>query len=95
MVEVHLEKIPGKLDSATVLYWAVEEGDRIEKGEPLAKFSIDGKAFTLFSSATGVIHEIYYIEGEEVSLNDVIATIEEDEGPAPGKEEELDVEEVV
>ena len=95
MIEVPLDKIPGNNESATIVYWAVEEGDRTEEDDEIAKLSIDGKTFVFFSPAAGIVHEIYYGEGEEVKLNEVIATIEEDTVKKGSSEEALDLEETL
>lgn len=90
MKEVRLEKLPGEHETAAIFLWHVEEGDRIEELSPLVKLSIDGKTFTLASPAAGMIHEIYFEEGEEAHVGDVLATIDEEDTGEVKEEEELE-----
>lgn len=87
MNEVTLDKIPGGSESATVVLWLMEEGDYVKEGDSLLKLSADGKRFNFASPFTGIIDEIYYDVGEEVALNDILATIEEDEETKENEEE--------
>ncbi|MBI1869683.1 MAG: hypothetical protein HYS07_00650 [Chlamydiae bacterium] len=80
MREVVLDKLSGDHESATVVFWYVEEGDRIKEGKKFVKLSIEGKPFNFTSPTTGIVNEIYCSEGEEVRLEDVLATIDEEEG---------------
>jgi pyruvate dehydrogenase E2 component (dihydrolipoamide acetyltransferase) len=79
MMEVNLDELPGNQENATILFWHVEEGDQVEEGDELVKLSVDGKPFTFVSPVTGIINEIYFDEGEQIRIGDVLSTIEEKE----------------
>jgi pyruvate dehydrogenase E2 component (dihydrolipoamide acetyltransferase) len=91
MIEVRLDELPGGHENATVVFWHVEEGDRVEEGEELVKLSVDGKPFTFSSPMKGIVHEIYFDEGEEIRLGDVLSTLEENVEDLDGDEVESEI----
>lgn len=91
MLEVHLDALPGDHRSATVVFWHAEEGDRVEEGGDLVRLSVERKPFNFTSPVTGVVNDIYYDQGEEIPLGEVIATIEEEKEEGKGEETVEDV----
>lgn len=82
MKDVVLDQLPVNFESATLLRWNVEEGDSVREGQTLAKLSLEGKAYNLTAPLSGLIEDIFFDEGEEVKVGDVVATVDEsDSGP--------------
>lgn len=64
-------------DVATVSYWLYEEGDMVKEGEDLVELTTDKAAFSLPCPKSGKLEEKYVQEGDEVSVGDVLCTIED------------------
>ena len=92
MKEVYLEKLPGVFESAAILFWHVEEGDSVDEGQAILRLSVEGKSFNINSPIEGIVNEIFFVEGEEVKMGDLVATIDEvkkaDEEESDEEEEE-------
>src|SRR6266508_4247262 len=74
----------------TITKWLKQEGDRIERDEPLFEISTDKVDTEVPSPVAGTIAKILVPEGETVSVGTELAQIEEGEGQAgaPGEEAE-------
>lgn len=65
-------------DEASVSYWQVEEGDRVEKGDDLVEMTTDKAVFNVPSPVSGMIERIMVEEGDVVKVGEVMAIIKED-----------------
>ncbi len=92
MVEIKLAHLPEGIAEATIQAWYVEEGDAVVKGDEIVELSTEEGIFTLTASASGILSEVYYDEGESVNLGEVLCLIEE-EGFGEEKAKEGDAEE--
>jgi len=63
---------------ATVSYWKVAEGDRIEKDDDLVELTTDKGAFVIPSPVSGTVAEIRAEEGDVVEVGSVLAIINEE-----------------
>lgn len=79
MIEVTLENLPGGAGGATVQAWHFEEGDAVMKGDEIAELSMEEGTVTITAPVSGILAEVYYDEGEAVTLGEVLCLIEEED----------------
>jgi pyruvate dehydrogenase E2 component (dihydrolipoamide acetyltransferase) len=93
--EVKLPRLGQGMESGTIVKWLKDEGDRVEKGEPLYELDTDKVTQEVEAEAAGVLLRITVPEGE-VPVGRTIAVIGEegeevelgdDEEPSPGAAE--------
>jgi pyruvate dehydrogenase E2 component (dihydrolipoamide acetyltransferase) len=91
--EIKLPRLGQGMESGTVVRWLKQEGDRVEKGEPLYELDTEKVTQEVEADASGVLLKIAVQEGE-VPVGQTIAVIGE-EGeevaeaePAPEADEE-------
>ena len=91
MVEVILTSLPEGMGEATIHAWYFEEGDAVTKGDEIVELVTDEGTVTLSASASGILTEVYYDEGESVALGEVLCLIEDEDGSEEAlKEDEED-----
>lgn len=66
----------------TITRWLKNVGDRVERDEPLFEISTDKVDSEIPASASGILREILFQEGETVEINTVVAVIDDDGGAA-------------
>lgn len=64
----------------TITKWLKNVGDRVERDEPLFEISTDKVDSEIPASASGILSEILFQEGETVEINTVVAVIDDEEG---------------
>lgn len=64
-------------EEAEVSFWYVTPGEAIEEGEDLVEMVTDKAAFTVPSPVGGTVKELLIDEGENASVGQTMATIEE------------------
>jgi pyruvate dehydrogenase E2 component (dihydrolipoamide acetyltransferase) len=80
MIEVKMPRLGVTMTAGTVSSWLVEEGDYVEKGDYLFELETEKSTVEIEAMASGVLRKVIIPEGEEVSVNTVIAIIaQEDE----------------
>ncbi|WP_342431405.1 dihydrolipoamide acetyltransferase family protein [Neobacillus sp. FSL H8-0543] len=80
MNEVKMPRLGVTMKAGTVSSWLVEEGDYVEKGDYLFELETEKSTVEIEAMASGVLRKVIIPEGEEVSVNTVIAIIaQEDE----------------
>jgi pyruvate dehydrogenase E2 component (dihydrolipoamide acetyltransferase) len=89
--EIKLPRLGQGMESGTVVRWLKEEGDRVEKGEPL--FEVDTEKVTqeVEADASGVLLKIAVEEGE-VPVGQIVAVIGEEGEDVPVAEPEAETE---
>jgi len=61
----------------TILEWKVKEGDKVKDGDTLVVVETDKVNAELPSPVDGTISKIFYQEGQEIHVGDVIVTIDD------------------
>jgi pyruvate dehydrogenase E2 component (dihydrolipoamide acetyltransferase) len=89
--EVKLPRLGQGMESGTVVRWLKQEGDRVEKGEPLYELDTEKVTQEVEAEASGVLLKISVQEGE-VPVGQTVAVIGE-EGEEVAAAEETEVEE--
>ena len=101
--ELTLPRLGQGMESGTIVRWLKQEGDQVEKGEPLYELDTEKVTQEVEADASGVLLKILAGEGEEIEVGKRVAVIgeegeevatevdedEQEEGsPAPAREEE-------
>ena len=78
-----MPKLGMDMEEGIVARWIKNEGDTVQKGEPLAEIETDKSVVEVESPLSGVILKLYYPEGEAVACNEPVAAIGPAGTPAP------------
>ena len=77
MTKVVLPELGEGIEKATVSYWYFKEGEKVNEKDDLVELTTDKATFNLPSPCSGILSEIYFHEGDTVSIGEVLAIIEE------------------
>jgi pyruvate/2-oxoglutarate dehydrogenase complex dihydrolipoamide acyltransferase (E2) component len=78
MQNVTLDKLSEDVTEATIQHWLREEGDYVEEGDDLVRVKTEDGSFTIAAPAAGTLNELFFEEGEVVTVGDVICEIDTD-----------------
>ncbi len=83
--EIIMPKFEMAQEEATIIQWLKQEGDLIEKGEPILEVETDKVNMEVEAPAAGTLGGVRYAEGEVVPVTVVIAYVldEGEEAPPP------------
>ncbi|HEX2496504.1 MAG TPA: dihydrolipoamide acetyltransferase family protein [Gaiellaceae bacterium] len=87
--EVKLPRLGQGMESGTVVRWLKQEGDRVEKGEPLYELDTEKVTQEVEAEASGVLLQIAVQEGE-VPVGQTVAVIGEEGESLPEEDETPD-----
>ncbi|HXV27602.1 MAG TPA: biotin/lipoyl-containing protein [bacterium] len=90
MVEVTLEGMGSDVEEGTIQNWLFEEGDPVNQGDNLVEVSTGETTLTVTSPVSGILAEVYYDEGEQVTKGEVLCTIDEEEDFSAEEDDEED-----
>jgi pyruvate dehydrogenase E2 component (dihydrolipoamide acetyltransferase) len=92
-VDISLPRLGQGMESGTIVRWLKQEGDQVEKGEPLYELDTEKVTQEVEADASGVLLKILAGEGEEIEVGKRIAVIGEagEEVETPTEEEPTDV----
>jgi pyruvate dehydrogenase E2 component (dihydrolipoamide acetyltransferase) len=90
--EIKLPRLGQGMESGTVVRWLKQEGERVEKGEPLYELDTEKVTQEVEADASGVLLKIAVAEGE-VPVGQTIAVIGEEGEEVAEAEPEPEVEE--
>jgi 2-oxoglutarate dehydrogenase E2 component (dihydrolipoamide succinyltransferase) len=82
MTDVVMPQMGESIVEGTLTRWLKKPGERIERDEPLFEISTDKVDTEIPSPAAGTLSEILVEEGKTVSINTVVARIDEGGGAA-------------
>ena len=83
MHEVLMPKMGETMETGIIEKWRKKEGDKVEKGDILYDLATDKVSLEVESFYSGILKKILRIEGEEVSIMEVIAYIGEKDEKLP------------
>lgn len=75
MIEVKMPKMGLTMEEGVISAWHKRVGDDVEEGEVLVEIDVDKAVTEIESPASGVLSEIKFEEGSEVTVGEVIAII--------------------
>src|SRR5699024_7853325 len=82
-------KLGESVTEGTITSWLVNEGDQVEKYDPIAEGMTDKVTAEIPSSYTGIMTKLLVEEGKTVDVGSLIAHIEVAGSMADEKEEEI------
>lgn len=77
MAEVKLPQLSETNDESLVVFWHVQEGDHVRKGEPLVEVQTDKATSEIEAETSGTVKEILVKRGESAKAGDTLAIIAE------------------
>jgi 2-oxoglutarate dehydrogenase E2 component (dihydrolipoamide succinyltransferase) len=77
MIDVVMPQMGESIVEGTLTKWLKKPGDRVERDEPLFEISTDKVDTEIPSPAAGTLQEVLVEEGKTVSVNAVVARIED------------------
>ena len=80
-MEIRVPPLSESVSTATLIKWRKQEGEAVQKGEPLFELETDKSVVTVESFYSGTLLKILVPEGETVPVGTTIAWIGE-----PGEE---------
>src|ERR671911_957642 len=89
--EIKLPRLGQGMESGTVVRWLKQEGDKVEKGEPLYELDTEKVTQEVEADASGVLLKIAVQEGE-VPVGQTIAVLGEEGEAVPEGEPEPEAE---
>lgn len=73
---VQMPRLSENMDVGVLVAWNKEAGEAIKKGEILFEVETEKVISEVESLESGIIAEIFYEEGDQIGVNDVIAVID-------------------
>lgn len=77
MREIFMPRLDPEMKEGTILKWFKKEGDRIQKGEPIAEVEGEKVIFNVESPETGILARILVKKGNSVPIGTPIAILAE------------------
>ena len=88
-IDIIMPQMGESVVEGTIIHWLVNEGDRVQKDQPIVAISTDKVDTEVPSPTTGIMGKIIHNEDETVPVGTVIARLEEVKaGEAPSTEKE-------
>ncbi len=85
MTEIVMPRLSDSMEEGTIVRWLKADGDQVGRGEELVEIETDKATMPYESDAEGILR-ILVEEGRTLPIGEVIATVGEEAGPAPGRE---------
>jgi len=76
-MDVKLPEIGEDVKEATISFWHVEKGEKIEKDSDLVEMVTDKATFNVPAPISGILSEIMFEEGQVAKVGEAIAVIQE------------------
>jgi pyruvate dehydrogenase E2 component (dihydrolipoamide acetyltransferase) len=85
VTEIVMPRLSDSMEEGTIVRWLKADGDQVRRGEELVEIETDKATMPYESDAEGILR-ILVEEGRTLPIGEVIATVGEEAGPAPGRE---------
>jgi len=77
MVKVILPELGEGIEKAMVSYWYFKEGEKVNAKDDLVELTTDKATFNLPSPCSGILSEIFFREGDNVNIGEILGIIDE------------------
>ena len=74
-IEIKVPALGESITEATVSKWIKQEGDNIKKDEAILELETDKVTQEIYAASSGVLEKIFFKEGEDVKIGDILADI--------------------
>ncbi len=81
-IEVHVPALPESVTDATILSWHKKAGDPVKRDENILDLETDKVVLEVVATATGVLSETFFNEGDTVEAGQLLAVITAGDAPA-------------
>ncbi len=75
-MQVKMPQLRPQMESGLLVAWLKNPGDKVEQGEPLYEIESDKVVSQIASDFSGTLKQVLAEEGDEVQVDQVLATIE-------------------
>lgn len=79
MYEVNAPDFDDNSESGTVIKWFKEEGDYVEKGDPLVEIEVGNSTIVIESKKSGRLSTIFTEEGSLIEPEELLAEIDDED----------------
>ena len=76
ITRIVLPRLGDTVDEVVIIEWLVTTGQRVEIGTPLIRVETDKVEVDIESTHTGIVHELFVIEGNEVMTGSALCAID-------------------
>jgi 2-oxoglutarate dehydrogenase E2 component (dihydrolipoamide succinyltransferase) len=87
MMEIKVPELAESITEGTIAAWLKQEGDHVQKGEPIVELETDKINVEMNSDFDGVIKQFLFMPGDTVQVGQVIAILDENENHSSGRNE--------
>ena len=94
VTNVVMPKLGLTMESGIIGSWLVEEGDYVDKGQPLLEVITDKVTMEVEAQEAGIVRKIFYAEGIEIEVSKRIAIIADSNENIDDHNEQLDNDEI-
>lgn len=77
MTKVVLPELGEGITKAIVSYWYFKTGEKVAEKDDLVELATDKATFNLPSPCSGILSEIFFSEGDNANVGEVLGIIEE------------------
>jgi 2-oxoglutarate dehydrogenase E2 component (dihydrolipoamide succinyltransferase) len=85
--EIKVPPLPESVSDATLVAWHKKAGDTVSRDENLVDLETDKVVLEVPAPASGILKKIVVVDGTTVNAGDILAILEEGDGPAVSTEE--------
>lgn len=78
MPNVIMLRLDESMRAGKLIEWLRKEGDRVEKGQPIAVVEGEKTTFEIEAPASGILRKTLHLSGSEVPVDEPIAIIDEE-----------------
>ncbi len=78
MVDVTLPELAEGVEEATVSFWHIENGNKVEEGQDLVELVTDKATFNLPAPCSGILKEVLVEEGDTIKVGQTLAVIDKE-----------------
>lgn len=76
MADIKLPELGEGITKATVAFWHTKIGDWVQEGDSVVELETDKATFDVSASEAGIIKQIFFKEGQEAHIGEVLAVVE-------------------
>ncbi|QPM66875.1 Dihydrolipoyllysine-residue succinyltransferase component of 2-oxoglutarate dehydrogenase complex [Atribacter laminatus] len=73
---IKMPKLSANMEMGVLVAWNKQPGETIEKGEVIFEVETDKVVIEIESMVNGTLEEVFFEEGDEVGINEVVAVLE-------------------
>ena len=75
MPNITLPELGEGITQATVAFWHSKIGDQVQEGDDVVELETDKATFNVPAPASGIIKKIFFKEGQEARIGEVLAVV--------------------